>query len=222
VPVPTFIVVGPPRSGTTLLANLLATCYDLHYPWFEGLPGEGNRIVPTLPLGRTGYVYKRPELADHSPSLVRLRETWVQDHARFMGIIRDPRALATSTMHGQTYYGVGNPGQRLELRWPRMARTLIQAFEFALPPWQRIVIRYEDLLLRTEEVEQEITRWIELPLRQPFASAHTHMVPPDGVAVTSGLKGVRPLDPSRATARGPLELTPDVCEMLDAWGYELP
>lgn len=220
--IPVFIVVGPPRSGTTLLAHLLATGYCLHYPWFEGLPGDGNLVEPPLPPGRVGYVYKRPELAGHSSSLDGLLQTWVQACARFVGIVRDPRSLVTSTMRGKPYYGSGNPGQRLEIRWPRMARSLIQDFECALPPWQRLIIRYEDLLLKTDEVEREITRWIELPLHVPFAQAHQQMMPPDQTAELLGLNGVRPLDSSRALARGALDLTDDVRAMMTAWGYTTP
>lgn len=212
-PSTTVIVVGPARSGTTLLMQLLAIGYGLHAPYFEGLP-EGDARTPRLVPGfAPGCVYKAPAL------VLGARETrvqWVNSGAKLLGIIRDPRSMATSRMRDVLYYGPDGWGGDLVARWTMAARSLKDDVA-SLPNQQGLVIRFEDLVQDVEQVQARITSWIGLRLRVPFSRAHEKMHPTGPAKMA--LNGVRPLDPSRAEDKVDMELPPAMRELMTIWGY---
>jgi hypothetical protein len=209
------VVVGPARSGTTLVTQLLATGYGLHAPIFEGLPSGDPAVLcrRAAPVGAPGWVYKAPALVLGAEETYRV---WVNAGAFILGIIRDPRAMATSLMRGVRYYGPEGWGGDLETQWTLAARSLEGVVR--IPEDKGRVIRYEDLLTDTTTVQEGITSWLGLRLRVPFARAHErmHLSGPARMA----LNGARPLDPSRATARmDGLVLTEETQSLMVRWGY---
>lgn len=196
-----LLIVGCPRSGTTILQQLIGTCFEgVHIPYpFERQPTE-HFWEKEVPADAQAVIFKQPELPWSSPELFA---QFQRDNAKIIGIIRDVRSLLTSKIGGKGYYSeVHKDHVHPPLdRWTTMAWILDgmrrQDANFEL-------VRFEDLLCDPERVQADLRAFLGYDAVCDFADAHKQMTPEDAAKGT--MNGVRPLDPARATQASDEEL----------------
>lgn len=181
----TIFVLGAPRSGTSLLKNLLCS-----HSVCVGTDRESTGLLRLRNLGkfrlgelspddwRKHYMTARslPELFELTATTLReaaganefidkvsIREWRLRymcryfPSARFISIVRDGRDAYRSALKHP------NVHQSDEVRkFARYWVSCIEAPSLYLPPDQHRSIRYEDLVTRPAEVLQEIMQWLGL------------------------------------------------------------
>lgn len=227
--IPAHVVVcGYSRSGTTLFYNMLRTTVTN----FEFIDHE---CTATSVIGETpaSYITKRPLDILKYDEIVRSNHLGKSLH--FIIMIRDVRAVVTSRhkMVPDDYF-VGfdhqyffkdqiakfiNPG----VLAIHQAISRVLAIARPMP----IVLKYEDLVQRSDEVQRALGRQVGFEYSGRFAQFFEHDIP-DRLQVA--LNGKRPLDPSsidgwrapqhRERIRQQFLACPALFSILRAYGYE--
>jgi hypothetical protein len=188
-----IVIIGCPRSGTTLLQHLIATCFEDVFTaaQFELRPSPWywDRVCPTPRPGTV--LFKQPEFPLTYPQEFY---DFMVDGGLVLGITRDPRSLLTSQYDGKPYWG--NQDRNIttppEQRWRQMARVIRKLRKHG----SATEIRYEDLLTKPEEAQAFLAERFGLTVLHPFTEGHKHMTP--DVYNARAMNKPRPLDPTRA------------------------
>lgn len=172
-------LVGCPRSGTTLLTEMMGASFRLEANWRHE---ESIFSVPCK--GHTVYLSKKPNdvvwmsrLLDGDPSLF------------VIAMLRDPRSVVTSIHKG-------NPGLYFcnYPVWKRAERALT---EIADKP-RVLTVRYEDLVENPDRVQEQIAGFLPfLQVRSSFTEFYRHAHSSRESQLALG--GVRKADPGRIT-----------------------
>jgi hypothetical protein len=168
-------IIGPPRSGTTLMHTLFSVCMGV-----DGITSREERIWRRLPHGERVLVTKCPGEEHFAPPLLRL--DW---NLRFIFMLRDPRDLIVSE-HGS------EPGRY----WSnlRIWYEALAVYETMKDHPRFIVVRYEDLAHTPDAVQRELLR--RLPFLQntaPFSQYQEH-IPQDAhpsAQILQAMRGIR-------------------------------
>lgn len=202
-------VVGCPRSGTTLMTELLRYAYD-----FAGAAGHERSLFDSIPQDESPYLTKKP--AD----TIRIGKAFEgDDNLYVIALVRDPRAVITSVhwSHPDLYF-VGFS------RWKAYAEEIRR---YTSHP-RYLLVRYEDLLSDPDGQQQRITQMLPL-----LKKTRDFSVYPEGIEELhehseKALGGVRPFDTSRVDAwrehlgriRAEYEAHPAFQFELEAFDYE--
>lgn len=167
------IIGSSPRSGTTLLAEAMSTCFriDAHCPHEESLARRP-------PIDHGVYLSKQPG------EILSVR--WplaVDPDLHVICMIRDPRDVCISR-HGSApdIYWCGMRYWRLFLRHRRW-----------LSRHPRVLcIRYEDLVRNPDAIQDRIASFLPfLEMRHRFSDYHRVAIPSEGSM--KALRGLRPI-----------------------------
>lgn len=201
-------IVGCPRSGTTLMMELLVTCFasDGYCPHERSLFEEPECSGAT-------YFTKQPSDIKYIEEVLR------KDPRLFViFMIRDPRAVVSSVhdAHANVYFC----NFRVWRECADHARRLIDHPRF-------LQVRYETLIQDPDGVQEQIgTRFPFLVKKHPFSSYETIARPsPESLKAMSGL---RPISPERITGwhahlpriKEQVEAYPGFTRSLIEYGYE--
>lgn len=200
-------VVGCPRSGTTLMMEMLVVCYE-HQGKCEH---EETFFIPPE-IDRGLYISKQPNDVN-----------WIEPVARkdprafFVAMIRDPRSVVCSMHSGHQDMYFCN--YRV---WKKAERSLSRLSGLD----NVVIIRYEDLVGEPDVVQEKIeAKYPFLRRKHRFSEFHHYARVSDDASKALG--GVRPVQ-----NRGPgwkkhlprlkhqLENNPGILEDLIKLGYE--
>ena len=187
-PCPTAIVIGCPRSGTTLVQALLVACYNNvftpHDPELRPTPWAVDQIPRDLP---TLAVYKVPEMP--LATAMEFREH-MRDGAWVIAVVRDLRAMSSSRRaDGVRFWETDRLANE---SWCRMARVVRKLEGYS----RTLVVRFEDLILHPRDVQLTMAVRMNLTPTRLFEEGHTAMGGMEETKVKA-MQGIRPLDPSR-------------------------
>ncbi len=202
-------IVGCPRSGTTLVTELMRYAFD-----FAGAADHEQSLFDPIPHDLSPYLTKKP--AD----TIRIGRAFEADENLYViALVRDPRAVITSVhwSHPDLYF-VGFS------RW----QTYVQHIRRYADHPRYLVIRYEDLLAEPAEQQARIAQLLpQLKQLRDFSNY------PDGIEdlhehAEKALGGIRPFDNTRIDAwrthlgrvRREYESSPAFQKELEAFGYE--
>jgi len=200
-------VVGCARSGTTLMAELIATC-------FAGIGHAEHElsIFRPAPAEHRVYVSKKPSDVKRIGPLLRADpDLFVID------VYRDPRAVITSTL---------GPGHPYRIPFENWAKCIRAARALAGHP-RFLDVRYERLVAEPDAVQREIEAWLPfLMQRHPFSQFDRHAQPTS--EARSALGGVRAVDAERVArwrahlprVKAELLRHPEMATVLIELGYE--
>ncbi|MDR3505579.1 MAG: sulfotransferase [Acidocella sp.] len=205
-------IIGPPRSGTTLMHTLFSVCMGV-----DGVTSREERIWRRMPHGERVLVTKCPGEERFARPLLKFdRDLW------FVFMLRDPRDLIVS-QHGS------EPGRY----WSNL-RTWYEAlavYELIKGHPRFIVVRYEDLVRTPDKVQQNLLR--RLPFLQnavPFSRYQEHI--PQGVRQSAqtlqAMRGIRAVSSEHVGAwrqhlprvKAHISRYPDLPAWLINLGYE--
>jgi hypothetical protein len=200
-------VVGCPRSGTTLLAELIATSFaDVGHDEHE------LSIFRPAPPSSPTYVSKKPMDVKRIAPLLRA------DADLFViGVHRDPRAVITSQIDGEGRYRIS---------YDRWERCITSARALAGHP-RYLEVEYERLVRDPDAVQADIeARFPFLERRHAFSDFARHAQPSARAAIAMG--GVRALDANRNArwhrhlprVKAELLRHPRMLDVLVELGYE--
>lgn len=167
---PPIFIGGCARSGTTLLLSILSSHpevfaipveTDAFTDWEGGRPVRHDRfyrqlILRRIPIGATRWCEKRPANIHYISDIIG----FFGKQARFIHMIRDPRAVCTSVhpRSPNTYWV--SPGRYLS--------DVSAGLSYKGHP-QLMEIRYESLLLETTQTLRRVAQFLsiqESPLSQ--------------------------------------------------------
>ncbi len=205
-------IVGPPRSGTTLMHVLLSTCMGV-----DGISKHEERIWRRMPDGERILVTKFPGEESFARSLLKYdHDLW------FVFMLRDPRDLIVS-QHGNK---PGHYWSNLHI-WYDALDTL----EAMHTHPRFVVVRYENLVNSPDTVQQELVQRMPfLSTNIPFTKYQSHL--PQNIAqsdaIQKAMMGIRSITPqSLGTWRlhlprikSQIQLFPDLPAKLVKLGYE--
>lgn len=203
-------IIGPPRSGTTLMLELMVTCFRfshhvkeevslLRYP--KGLP-DGATLCTKCP--RDHYLVKKILPSDE--------QQW------FISMTRDPRDVVVS-----------RHGLRPDLYWTNLCHWkdwLSNVREFKNHD-RFIEVRYEELVGNPDRVQQAIARRLPfLPVRKKFSEYYQASNPSS--QSLAAMRGLRPIEAGSVgrwkdhlhRIAGQLEIHGPIDEELIQLGYE--
>lgn len=165
-------IVGiSPRSGTTLLAELMVSCFE-----FDGWAEHemGIHSAPSVPVAR--FCSKQPAEVDEALRALRYDPNlWV------ICMLRDPRDVVVSRHRRapDAYWA--------HLGFVKRRAALLQA---GAPPARFLLVRYEDLVSDPDAVQARIEREIPFLVRRSAFSAFHKVAAPSEKSVLA-LNGVR-------------------------------
>jgi hypothetical protein len=168
-------IVGPPRSGTTLMHALFSTCFGI-----DGVTAQEYRLWRRMPRQEKVLVTKYPGDEAYAPLLLPLDpRLW------FVFMLRDPRDLIVS-----------RHGKEPERYWSNL-RTWHQAMRIhdAMKTHPRfVVVRYEALVSAPDDVQRDLAGRMQfLQPVTPFSEFHRN--PPDYIAKSQqmqlAMRGIR-------------------------------
>ncbi len=201
-------VVGCPRSGTTLVAELLATC-------FAGVGHDEHElsIFRPVPPGHEIYVSKKPADVKRIGPLLR-----ADPDLYVVAVHRDPRAVITSVLEAAS--------SRYWMHFDNWARCIRAAR--ALDGHPRFLdVRYERLATEPDAVQAEIAaRFAFLRRAHAFSEFDRHARPSHAASLALG--GVRAVDAQSVErwrehlprVKAELQRHPEMTRMLIELGYE--
>lgn len=201
-------VVGCPRSGTTLMAELLASC-------FAGVGHDEHElsIFRPAPPGHAIYVSKKPADVKRIGPLLR-----ADPDLFVVAVHRDPRAVITSVLEVAS--------SRYWMHFDNWARCIRAAR--ALDGHPRFVdVRYERLATEPDAVQREIVaRFAFLRRAHAFSEFERHARPSHAAEMALG--GVRAVETQRIErwrehlprVKAELQRHPEMTRMLIELGYE--
>ena len=168
-------VMGAPRSGNTLMAQLLATGFlDT-----QALPREAHPLHYRRQHTDARWIIAKRPRASAALSQILSREM------RVVCMQRDPRSVITSTYPGDAQ------GFRVDYpRW-RLYDRRIRAF--AGHP-SLLTVRFEDLISAPARTQFFLSESIGLRQQRPFAECYKHFATESFDPNVKVLNGVRPLD----------------------------
>jgi hypothetical protein len=203
-------IVGPPRSGTTLMLELMGNGFG-----FSAVSPHETSLLE-LPHGapEDGMVLtKNPQDHDCIRAVIERDENqW------FISMARDPRDIVSS-QHGarpEVYWA----NLRQWRNWLDNTRGLDQHPRY-------IEIRYEQLVSEPDEVQQELAKHLPfLPVTRPFSQFHRFSQP--SAESLQALGDVRPLDENSVgkwrqhlpRVAGQLKIHGPISRELAELGYE--
>jgi len=170
-------IVGPQRSGTTLMQALFGTCFDI-----DGVTTQEERLWRRGPAGERVLMTKRPGDEVLAPTLLP-----VDPNLWFVFMLRDPRDVVVSE-HGR------EPGKY----WSnlRVWRQSLAVYQKLKDHPRFIVVRYEDMVTAPDKVQEDLVRRMPfLKTTVPFSHYHEHV---SQAAAQSGqfnraMRGIRPV-----------------------------
>jgi len=170
-------IVGCPRSGTTLLTEMIATCF-----YIDGSCEHEETIFKVSPDHKGIYLSKKPNdvlwvdrIIDRDPAL------------HVIALMRDPRSVICSVHQG-------HPGMYF-CNYPVWSRAEKAIAKLAKHP-RLLVIRYEDLVSNPDAVQKIITqRFPFLKPKHPLSAFHLHAKASE--KSENALGGVREVEASR-------------------------
>jgi hypothetical protein len=200
-------VVGCPRSGTTLLAELIATC-------FADVGHDEHELSIFRPAPRTSPIYasKKPMDVKRIGPLLR-----ADPHLFVIGVHRDPRAVITSEIAGEDRYRIS---------FDRWERCIDAARALAGHP-RYLEVAYERLVRDPDSVQADVSaRFPFLTRRHAFSEFARHAQPSSRAQIAMG--GVRALDANRNArwqqhlprVKAELLRHPRMLDVLIELGYE--
>lgn len=174
---PRMLVFGCARSGTTLLVNLLRTFDRVRVHGSEHCASDlfDDPYPGWVALKRTAHCAEH--LVTDLPSL--RRAVWILD------IVRDPRDVVTSVLEPFPGYYCGYD------RWDRDLRV---SEHLAGQHRRYLRIRYEELVLRPDEVQRDLADVLGLSIQSRFSDFPAPMPGALPAAAVQALGGVRRLD----------------------------
>ena len=167
-------IVGCPRSGTTLLMELLATCFE-----HDGASAHESSIFEQCSGNHGLYISKQPN------DIRQLQHVFYRDESLYIIYMsRDPRAVITSEH-------AASPGQYFcNYRVWRECDSTAQAYQ---DHPRFLQLRYEDLVSNPNQVQANITMYYPLlKQRHPF-SQYQHFAQASRAA-QQAMHGVRPIN----------------------------
>jgi len=205
-------IVGPQRSGTTLMQALFGTCFDI-----DGVTTKEIHLWHRWPAGERIVMTKRPGDEVLAPLVLKL-----DPNLWFVFMLRDPRDVVVSE-HGR------EPGKY----WSnlRVWRQAIGVLERMKGHPRFIVVRYEDLVTDPDSVQRALAaRMAFLRPVIPFSQYHDHT---SQAVAQSGqfnraMRGIRPVTSESVGAwrahlprvKAQLATHGDVADALITLGYE--
>lgn len=200
-------VVGCPRSGTTLVAELVATCFAE-----VGHDEHELSIFRAPPRTAPVYVSKKPMDVKRIGPLLR-----ADPHLFVIGVHRDPRAVITSEIAEEGRYRIS---------YDRWERCIAAARALAGHP-RYLEVEYERLVRDPDAVQADIAaRFPFLVRRHAFSEFASHARPSTAAEIALG--GVRALDANRNArwqrhlprVKAELLRHPRMIDVLIELGYE--
>jgi hypothetical protein len=207
-PVRRLHVVGCHRSGTTLMAELLGSCFDI-----QGRVDHEQGLWVPIEADDGIFLTKKP------PDTIRIRTAFLMDPRLYViAMIRDPRGVITSRHKTK-------PGVYFSSfwRWQQYLHAIM-----ALEGHPRfLLIRYEDLVTDPDAVQDRIAGRFEF--LQPVSRFSRF---PEGARVHErariSLNGVRAVDAASLgrwreelpRVKGELISHPEMADWLIRLGYE--
>ncbi|MEN0000498.1 MAG: sulfotransferase family protein [Pseudomonadota bacterium] len=201
-------IVGiSPRTGTTLLAESMAVCFDIDHC------EEHERGFSNLKRARGTYLTKRPsDLNLIEPRLRLDRRFWA------ICLMRDPRDVIVS-----------RHGKNRDQYWAplRIWKSRLQLYHRLYNHPRFLAIRYEELVSRPDRVQRRIEAAMPFLTRKADFSEFHQLAKPSDASIKA-LGDVRPINPSsignwrQNTARvaGQIALHGSISEELVELGYE--
>jgi hypothetical protein len=203
-------ITGSPRSGTTLMLEMMATGFKL-----DVVGKKEISALADLPRPRPGAI-----ACTKNPSeWVLISELLACDPERwFVFMVRDPRDVVVSVHR-----------MRPDIYWTnlRLWNLSWDAIRNCRDHERLLLIRYEDLVRVPDEVQATIfARMPFLKQKLPFSQFHQHSKP--SPQSRQAMHGVRPVSDSsigvwrqhKARLAGQLELHGTVTDVLVDLGYE--
>jgi len=206
---PSIHIVGCPRSGTTLLAEMINACYPgIEYPRHE------ETILDVYPDSRRTRMSKKPNDGRWIKPVLK-----VNQGLHVLAMIRDPRSVLASRHRALPgMYFCNYPV------WKRSEKSIA-----ALRSHCRVlVVRYEDLVSAPEREQDRIGRFLDF-LVPEYSFADYHEIAAPSSEAIHALDGVRPPDPARRNAwkehlpriKQQIERFPTLLDDLVRLGYEV-
>lgn len=201
-------VVGCPRSGTTLMMEMLATCYehDAHC--------EHEETFFTIPDVQSGlYLSKQPNDVNWIKPVAQTDQS-----AFFVAMIRDPRSVVTSLHSG--HEGVYFANYRI---WKKAERSIDKIAGYP----NVMVVRFEHLTANPDQLQERLEEVFPFLVRKYRFSEYHHYA-----SVSSGsaraLGGVRPVSGTAnkgwqqhlSRLKQQVRRHPGLVDDLVRWGYE--
>lgn len=209
-----ILIIGSPRSGTSLLQVLVAYCFKGCWmpPEFEQRPSNyfWTRTFPTVDPKPEVVVWKVPEMPWREKEQF---DKLIQEETHVIGIARHPASMLTSKQGEKPYWSelaFGKDRKTALERWQAMATYMMRFAQGVIPNFS--LVRFEDLLSDPLGVQRGLSERIGLEPLHPFTEHHLH-VPPNNPNVHA-MNGLRPLDPKRAAQAND--------EELRKLGFEIP
>lgn len=202
-----IVIFGFPRSGTTLLQAMFESCVtDIRT---FGRERRADHCVHGVFRNDRMMLSKRPSdifLADRIRSLYETRQADV----RFIAMVRDPRCVLTSVHRGK-------PGRYYVSveRW----RAIYDHWQYVTRADDVVVVRYEDLVERPDEVQQQLQSHCGFDSSRCFSDYL------DGIPRsfnTLALNGLRAVDPFNVDRWRLPEHKPRIDDLLGNLMPELP
>ena len=201
------IVGCSPRSGTTLMKNLIINCFDID------LYDEGESSIFSLPKYRGNiYVTKFPgDIQRIDYILNKMKQLYI------LCMLRDPRDIISSVHwhHREKYWC----GLRYWKKWTPYIDRLIHHPRF-------ILVRYEKLVSEPNTVQREIKEILPfLEQKRKFTEFHKYTVSYND---NQALSGIRPLSTTSISnwkkhiprIKGQIDLHGPISDDLIKYGYE--
>jgi len=204
-----IVICGAPRSGTTLMNELMRCFHDTYVMYRE----ERALRFPYLGVREKYVVTKHPLDFNYLDEVIKKF-----DRPFIIFMLRDPRDVVISKHYkSKDHYLVNYP------LWEKASR----AFE-NLEYDNKILVRYEDLTKNPESVQQLIIARLQLELKSDFRDFFKRVDPRHQDIKSLG--GVRPIDSSNSRKylkkehferiREQISKYPEMSDRLIEYGYE--
>ncbi len=202
------IVGCSPRSGTTLMQEMMVACFEIDEHC------EHEQSVFKAPRKPQGVLCtKHPREVSYMPCVLKHNP-----HVTAIYVVRDPRDVVVSQhkKHPGRYYS----NLRFWQQADRYARRLERHPRF-------VVVRYEDLVTDPNQVQLALEAAMPF-LRRRHAFSEFHLHARISAQSAMALNGIRPVDASSIgrwrkhldRVASQLQLHGDVAERLQHYGYE--
>lgn len=193
-----ILVTGFPRSGTTMFYNMLRSSV-------EGFIALDNEIGSHAVIGQDprSIISKRPL------DIFTIDETYKANTYNktidTIVLVRDIRSIITSVHKSvpddyfigyDFQYHVPTEGGEAQRTNPGVIPTFqaIGNFVSSKLPGNKIVLRYEDVVINTAVLQEQVGNQLNLKFNRQFDEFHKADIPP---ALADPMNGIAPLDSSR-------------------------
>ena len=201
-------IVGCPRSGTTLMMELMAVCFEN-----DAFCDHETSIFNSAPTGAMLYFSKKPTDIRYVGDLLRR-----DPHLMVICLYRDPRSVVTSIHKSKEGMYFSN-----YLEW----KSCQTAAEALVGHERFLLVSYEELTASTDAVQDKIAvRFPCLTKKHPFTDYERTASPSQ--KSQNALGGVRPIDTKRQQGwkehlprvKSEMERHPSFAQDLIQWDYE--